>query len=112
MDLKLGKKEKNDETIIRATKETGADDRHGALVIVALFCTLPCNLRIAVPRVFYPVLNVAVTPDVIDCNDGVRLKVVNLIFIAQTSVHALYASSQIARQGRGRQRLGLGEKAK
>lgn len=37
MDLKLGKKEKNDETIIRATKETGADDRHGALVIVALF---------------------------------------------------------------------------
>ena len=54
MDSKLGKKEKNDETITRATKGTGAVGRHGTLLVVALFfCTLPCNLRIAVPSVFY-----------------------------------------------------------
>ena len=37
MDSKLGKKEKNDETITRATKGTSAVGRHGTLVVVALF---------------------------------------------------------------------------
>jgi len=37
VDLKPGKKEKNDETIIGATEGAGADDRHETLVIVAHF---------------------------------------------------------------------------
>lgn len=65
---------------------------------------------------FCSVLNLDVTPDVIDVitNDGVPLKVVDHILIAQTSVHALNIPTprQIARQEKGRQGWGFVGKAK